>query len=107
MHFSDSLCHGLGFIVILTIMVYTGIFYYKIIVPYFGEALSKYLIGPLSSVWDKVFSYTIAQIVVGLAIIAALVTFVAIDSKDEPERLYSLLGVFIILLIGFVFSAHP
>ena len=26
---------------------------------------------------------------------------------DEPERLYSLLGVVIILLIGFLFSAHP
>ena len=26
---------------------------------------------------------------------------------DEPERLYSLLGVAIILLIGFLFSAHP
>ena len=69
-------------------MVYTGIFYYKIIVPYFGEALSKYLIGPLSSAWDKVFSYTIAQIVVGLAIIAALVTFVAIDSKGGYSPFY-------------------
>ena len=83
------MCHGLGFIVILTIMVYTGIFYYKIIVPYFGGALSKYLIGPLSSIWNKVFSYTIAQVVVGLAIIAALVTFVAIDSKGVYLFFYS------------------
>ena len=26
---------------------------------------------------------------------------------DEPERLYSLLGVAIIILIGFLLSAHP
>ena len=83
------MCHGLGFIVILTIMVYTGIFYYKIIVPYFGGSLSKYLIGPLSSIWNKVFSYTIAQVAVGLAIIAALVTFVAIDSKGVYLFFYS------------------
>merc|ERR1711962_391387 len=55
-HFSHTLCDGLGFIVILTIIAYTGLIYYKIIVPYFGKTLSKYFIDPISSLWNKVFS---------------------------------------------------
>ena len=78
--FSDSMCHGLGFIVVLTVIVYTGLVYYKIIVPLLGESLKK-LFGPLLGALEKVFSYTIVQIVFGLAIIAGLVTFIAIDSK--------------------------
>ena len=127
---------------ILTIMAYTGLFYYKIVIPYFGDTIAKYLINPLSSVWNKVFSYVIAQVIAGLAAFAALITFIVIDSKgkvrkqmrfllvsfeilstfiikllesqlvsslvsDEPERLQSLAGVAICLLIGFIFSAFP
>ena len=127
---------------ILTIMAYTGLFYYKIVIPYFGDTMAKYLINPLSSVWNKVFSYVIAQVIAGLAAFAALITFIVIDSKgkvrkqmrfllvsfeilstfiikllesqlvsslvsDEPERLQSLAGVAICLLIGFIFSAFP
>ena len=61
-------------------MAYTGLIYYKIIVPYFGKTLSKYFIDPISSVWNKVFSYTIAQIIAGLAILAALIAFIATDA---------------------------
>ena len=77
------MCHGLGFVVILTIMAYTGLFYYKIVIPYFGDTIAKYLINPLSSVWNKVFSYVIAQIIAGLAAFAALITFIVIDSKGK------------------------
>ena len=79
--FSDSMCHGLGFIVILTTIVYTGLIYYQIIVPLFGSFISNYIVSPLSRVGNKIFSYWIAQALFCLAIIAALVTFIAIDSK--------------------------
>ena len=36
-----------------------------------------------------------------------LINFHFLIDLDEPERLQSLLGVVIILLIGFVFSAYP
>ena len=75
------MCHGLGFIVILTVIVYTGLVYYKIIVPLVGETMSKHLFEPLSKAGGKLFSYVVVQIVFGLAIVAALVTFIAIDAK--------------------------
>ena len=75
------MCHGLGFIVILTIIVYTGLIYYQIVLPLFGTFLSTWFVLPLSRVGNKIFSYWIVQVLAGLAIIAALVTFIAIDSK--------------------------
>ena len=75
------MCHGFGFIVILTVIVYVGLVYYNILVPLLGETISKHLVGPLSKAWGKMFSYVIVQVVFGLAIIAALVTFIAIDAK--------------------------
>ena len=77
------MCHGLGFIIVLTAIVYAGLIYYNIIIPYFGKFISKRITSPLSSMFNKVFSYMAAQILAGLAIVAALVTFVAIDSKGS------------------------
>ena len=80
------MCHGLGFIVILTVIVYTGLVYYNIIVPLLGDTLSKFVIQPISRALVQIFSYVIAQILVGLGIIAALVTFIAIDSKGTSRN---------------------
>ena len=76
-------------------MAYTGLFYYKIVIPYFGDTIAKYLINPLSSVWNKVFSYVIAQIIAGLAAFAALITFIVIDSKGKIRNHNILSPVFL------------
>ena len=83
------MCHGLGFIIILTIIVYAGLVYYQLIVPYLGETISR-LLAPLLRALTKVFSYLIVQIGSGLVIIAALVTFIAIDSKGMKKHVKTL-----------------
>ncbi|XP_026324685.1 sodium/nucleoside cotransporter 1-like, partial [Hyposmocoma kahamanoa] len=45
--------------------------------------------------------------VLSLAILAVLIFFLYWDTKDKPERLISLIGLILILLLGFVFSSHP
>ena len=40
-------------------------------------------------------------------IVAGLVTFLVIDTWDEPNRLISFGGLLIFLCLGFVFSKHP
>ena len=69
----------------MTAIVYAGLIYYKLIIPYLGAAMTKKFISPLSRILDKMFSYVIVQIVFGLAIIAALVTFIAVDSKGKNK----------------------
>ena len=92
------MCHGLGFIIVLTSIVYAGLIYYNIIIPYFGKFISKRITSPISSMFNWVFSYMAAQILAGLAIIAGLVTFVAIDSRGTYQfttfdfMIYRILG---------------
>ena len=74
-------CDGLGFIIVLTGIVYLGLIYYKVFIPYLGKTFDMYVISPLSRVFGKIYSYWIAQVVTCLVIVAALVTFIAIDSK--------------------------
>ncbi len=50
---------------------------------------------------------TLISLCLYLAILAGVIIFLIIDSKDEPERLTSAAGVLAFVFIGFIFSAHP
>ena len=50
---------------------------------------------------------SLLNVIFGLVVLAGILAFLIIDSRDEPERLMSALGVVILVLIGFIFSAHP
>jgi hypothetical protein len=41
------------------------------------------------------------------AILAAVVAFIVIDSNGETERIISMVGVGVLIIFGFVCSAHP
>lgn len=40
-------CDGIGFLIILTIIIYTGLFYYMIFLPVFGSTVKKNVTQPL------------------------------------------------------------
>lgn len=42
-----------------------------------------------------------------LGLVLAVVVFLAMDAKDDPRRLVSIFGVFVLLLFGFLFSTAP
>lgn len=42
-----------------------------------------------------------------LGLVVAVVVFLVVDAKDDPHRLISIFGVFVLLLFGFVFSKAP
>lgn len=44
---------------------------------------------------------------VGLAALIGAVIFLIVDSRDEPERLYSAAGILVFVFLGFVLSANP
>ena len=33
--------------------------------------------------------------------------FILVDTRDEPHRLYSALGIIVLIFLGFIFSKHP
>ena len=38
---------------------------------------------------------------------AAVSIFLLVDTREEPRRLVSALGVLVLVLLGFLFSRHP
>ena len=50
---------------------------------------------------------SLIQYAIGLVILAAVITWLVFDAKDEFERLQSAGGVLAFILIGFIGSAHP
>ena len=78
-----------------------------IVVPFFGHWISRYVISPIARLVNKIFAYKFVSFIASLLVLAAIITFLVIDSAEETERLISLGGVFIIIAFGFIFSAHP
>ncbi len=65
------------------------------------------MVAPFSKAVDRVFDNSLICGLGYLAVVAAIATFVVIDSWESPDRLMSGVGVVSILTFGFVFSAHP
>ena len=105
-------CDGLGFLIIITALVYLGLIYFKILKPYLGPAFESGVSKPLGQIVASLRKryprfMSLVNVIFGLAVLAGIVTFLIVDSKDEPERLMSALGVVILVFIGFILSAHP
>lgn len=105
-------CDGIGFLVIITALVYVGMLYYLIFVPFLSKRAAKYIMAPIGQSVNRVLDKhkiirQLLPMVFGLAILAAVIVFLVIDSEGERERLVSAAGVVVFIFIGFLCSAHP
>ena len=50
-------CDGVGFLIIITALVYTGMFYYYVVKPYFGKAIYRCALKPIGIMGGKLWSY--------------------------------------------------
>ncbi|XP_050738242.1 sodium/nucleoside cotransporter 1-like [Eriocheir sinensis] len=103
----DYWCDGDGFLILLTVFVVTGILYFKVVKPLWGEYLYHHVGLLVSALMSKLWRYRVVRICLGLGLVLAVAIFVVADSWHEPHRLISLFGVFVLLLFGFVFSTAP
>lgn len=120
-------CDGYGLLLILFALTYISLFYYHILKPFFGKALYRTLIRPLMSggqallrprYWRIVqsfiamFPYNVRSClrwikpIIAVVILVLVLAFVVLDSIETPARLQSLSGIFVLVGIGYVFSAH-
>ncbi|KAM3955907.1 putative transporter YutK [Aphomia sociella] len=102
-----EICNGFGSLITVLSIIYFFIIYFKIIKRFFGEWFAKTIWIRVEScvgyLWKiKLFKYGFI-----LLIVAAIAVFLYFDTVDAPERLISLIGLFLLLFLGFVFSAYP
>lgn len=100
-------CDKFGFLIILTIITYVGLIYYQIVKRFFGTMLYNAFIDPFEKAVAKVFASSIVSGIGYLVVVIIIAVVIVVDSWDEPQRLISAAGVVILVLFGFVFSAHP
>ncbi|XP_018398803.1 PREDICTED: solute carrier family 28 member 3 [Cyphomyrmex costatus] len=103
-------CDGYGLLLILTGLIYLGLFYFLIVKRY----LSKYILqccrpatNTLERLQNTKYGTRGGRIVIYLIILIAIITFLIIDTADSRHRLISILGVVVLLGLGWVFSKHP
>lgn len=50
-------CGGVGMLIILTVIVYCGLFYYKVFKPHWGDSAYSRVILPLTLILERCWSY--------------------------------------------------
>ncbi|KAI8128428.1 hypothetical protein FF38_10023 [Lucilia cuprina] len=101
---SIRFCSGYGFLVLLLGFIYLGLIYYYIFKPMVGRRLHRHYLRPLDKWWMKVSrTRFISGVLIGLLLLV-LVIFLYFETKDEPEKLISLIGPCCFILLGYIFS---
>ncbi len=105
-------CEGLGFLIILTVIVYACLFYFYIVKPLFRKALKsnqgqkimeKHCI-PILEHGKQMLAYKHSSIVINLVVIAVVVIFLVVDTADERRRLVSFFGLVTLICLATLFS---
>jgi len=101
-------CNDVGFLIILTIFVYLGMFYFLVFKRFFSAKIYKSVVKPLKVHSDKILSYRHSGLIISVLLIGLILLFIIVDSlPNEPRRLVSAFGAFMLIFLGLVFSKHP
>ncbi|XP_073964598.1 concentrative nucleoside transporter 2 isoform X2 [Choristoneura fumiferana] len=102
-----ALCSGFGSLIAFLGIVYVFLIYFLVVKRFFGSWLSKNVYSKIDAAGSFLWKFALFRWCSSLAVLAAILIFLIIDTQGAPERLVSLLGIAILLLLGFVFSAYP
>ena len=50
-------CDGVGFLIVLTALIYLGLFYFQIVKKFWGKAIHRSVLKPLGKAFDKAWKY--------------------------------------------------
>ena len=62
---------------------------------------------PIRDLKDKIFNHRMTNPTIYLALIVILIVFLVFDTVGDRVRMISALGMAVLILFGFIFSAHP
>lgn len=102
-----ELCNGFGSLIAFLGIVYFFLLYFLVIKKYIGKWFYRVVWSKVSAVSGPLWQIVWVRWCCILAVVAAIAIFLYFDTTDAPERLISLIGLSMLLMLGFVFSAHP
>ncbi|PNF32372.1 hypothetical protein B7P43_G10102 [Cryptotermes secundus] len=98
-------CDGLGMLLIIVVLVYTGLAYYYIIKKHCSKTLYKVL-KPICRWLSTLMEHRYRKAVICLLPFVAIVVYLGVDTIGSSERLISCLGTVLIMGLGFIFSKY-
>ena len=94
-------CGGLGFLIIVTVILYVSLFYFHII----KKIIPSRKVGILVPTRLIRFASTrLGRWLITIVVLAAFATFLIIDTKNDRQRLISAGGLVVIIFLGTIFS---
>ena len=94
-------CGGLGFLIILSLVTYTSLLYFHVLKRLIPGRKVRLLVP------TKLITFvhtTKGRWLLNTFVLAAISTFLIIDTKNDRQRLISAAGVFVIIFLGGLFS---
>ncbi|XP_068622381.1 uncharacterized transporter YutK-like [Battus philenor] len=110
LNYSDKpleLCHGFGSLIAFLSIIYFFIIYFLVVKRYFGGWFERTVWRRVENLCLYLWKFGWFRWCFSLAVLAAIAVFLYFDTRDAPERLISLLGLIVLLFLGFAFSASP
>ncbi|KAK9754110.1 Na+ dependent nucleoside transporter N-terminus [Popillia japonica] len=104
---NNTMCHGYGFLMLLYMVITYGFTYVWCLKPYVIKPIGKYIWDPAKTFLGNVFKQSVPNIVGHLLILAAALTYLIVDARDEWNRLIPLIGFTTFIIIGFLCSKYP
>nr|XP_032525142.1 sodium/nucleoside cotransporter 1-like [Danaus plexippus plexippus] len=102
-----ELCNGFGSLIAFLGIIYFFLIYFQVIKRFFGKWFERTIWSRVDNIASFLWKFVLFRWCLSLAIVAAIGIFLYMDTRDDPQRLTSLLGVSFLLILGFVFSLHP
>ncbi|CAG9573732.1 unnamed protein product [Danaus chrysippus] len=102
-----ELCNGFGSLIAFLGIIYFFLIYFQVLKRFFGKWFERTIWRRVKNSWSKLWKIPIYKWCFCVAISLAIALFLYWDTRDNPQRLISLLGLSVLLLLGFLFSLHP
>ncbi|CAL4128152.1 unnamed protein product [Meganyctiphanes norvegica] len=102
----DYWCSGDGMFFVLSLIFSIGFLYFKVVKPAFKLLISKKL-QPITNRLAKLSNNKCLRLLMKVLVMAAVITFLILDTAGNRQRLVSALGFVVIVALGFIFSNAP
>ncbi|ALC40788.1 CG8083 [Drosophila busckii] len=97
-------CTGYGMLVLLLGFIYLGLFYYLIFKPKLGRSLHRNYLQPLGQKWHDLSRTRLVSSLLIVLVLIILGIFLYFETKDEPQKLVSLVAPCFFIICGYAFS---
>ncbi|XP_053684985.1 sodium/nucleoside cotransporter 1 [Sabethes cyaneus] len=100
-------CDGYGMLVLLVGFLYLGLLYFQILKPLIGKAFKQNISKPTSKFLRETFKSIYAKLAAVGVVLVGFALFCFFETRDDPQRLMSLVGMVVLFGIAFLCSKHP